>query len=258
MHIDVTFTPSDLAGQDKSGRTVVVLDVVRASTTIIQAIGNGCAQVIPTATVEEAREIAAGLPPHERLLGGERGSQRLPGFDLGNSPREYTADRVRGKIIVFTTTNGTNTIHAAEGAERILIGAFANLPAVAEELAGANSSVILAAAGRLDRPVFDDIVCGGMLIQELQRLATDGITLTDAGMVALHVYQNYEGRILDALRFSASGQNLIGLGEEYQADLPFCAQVGVSNVIPVVQDGRIVALSGAMVLRQAQDEQGGR
>lgn len=242
MDLDVTFTPLDLAARDKAGRTVVVIDVVRASTSIIQAVANGCTQVIPTATIEEARDVAATLPGPERLLGGERGGERIPGFDLGNSPREYTATQVRGRTIVFTTTNGTRTIQAAAGAERILVGAFSNLPAVVHWLDRAGGPVLLAAAGRLDRPASDDVVCAGMLVQQLQELRPEGVTLSDAATIALQAYRACEGRLFEAVATSASGSALLSLGGDYGRDLRFCVQVGIASVIPVVEAGRIVAL----------------
>ncbi|MBI4496581.1 MAG: 2-phosphosulfolactate phosphatase [Chloroflexi bacterium] len=242
MDIDVTFTPADLAQQDRTGRIVVVLDVVRASTTIIQALAHGCARVLPQATVEEARSLAATLPPRERLLGGERNGQRISGFDLGNSPREYTAERVRDKTLVFTTTNGTRTLQAAQGADSILVGAFANLPAVVQKLAAAGRPVLLAAAGRLDRPVLDDVVCAGMFVQQLQERQPEGGSLSDAALLAWQVYRAYEGRLVEALRLSASGQALLRLGREYEDDLRCCAQVGVSSLIPAVNDGALLPL----------------
>ncbi len=235
MKIDATFTPSELARADLRDRTVVVLDVVRASSTIAQGMANGAAAFIPVRSVTAARRAARQYPPAVRLLGGERDGVRIPGFDLGNSPREYTRERVSGKAIVFTTTNGTAAISAAKAAQRIYVGAFVNLAAVADCLLREDADVTLAAAGRNNRPVLDDVACAGAFIQELQQQL--GCELTDSAKIALRLWEPYQGRVRDLLADSASGQALIRIG--YDLDLDFCAQIGVLNVAPQVVQGKV-------------------
>src|SRR3972149_9874236 len=113
MQIEVTLTPAELRATELAGKTVVVIDELRASSTIVQALGNGARAVFPVASIPEARKHAGQM--NGVLLGGERGGLRIPGFDLGNSPSEYTRDRVAGKTIVLTTTNGTRAVHIAAG-----------------------------------------------------------------------------------------------------------------------------------------------
>lgn len=238
MEIDVTFTPAELARVALHGRVVVILDVVRASTTIVQGIASGCEVFLPVPSVAAARRLARGLPAATRLLGGERGGARVLGFDLGNSPWEYLPERVAGKTIVFTTTNGTSAINAARGAGETLIGAFVNLGAVTRRLAQRGSDVTLAAAGRAGRPVLDDVVCAGMMAQEVVTLLGDSCTLTDAARIAVQASVSYRGRLRALLEESASGRALLNIG--YDRDLDFCAQLSVLDVVPRVVDGRVV------------------
>lgn len=117
-----------------AGGVAVVIDVLRATTTMVHALAAGCPAIIPCEEVEDARAVAAALPPGSALLGGERGGLLIEGFDRGNSPADYTPDVCQGKTLVMTTTNGTRAILASRDAERVLIAAFGNLGAVADEL----------------------------------------------------------------------------------------------------------------------------
>lgn len=235
MKIDVTFTPFELARADLRGRTVVVLDVVRASSTIAQGMASGAAAFVPVRSVTAARRTARQYPPAGRLLGGERDGVRIPGFDLGNSPREYTGERVSGKTIVFTTTNGTAAITAAKAARRTYIGAFVNLAAVVDGLVREDADVTLAAAGRSNRPVLDDVGCAGAFIKAMQQNLQ--LELADSAKIALRLWEPYQERVRDLLSDSASGQALIHIG--YDLDLDFCSQTGVLNVAPRVVEGKV-------------------
>mgnify|MGYP001225528765 CR=1 FL=1 len=132
MKIDVFFTPVGLNPSDIAGRTVVVLDVLRATTTITVALDAGAKAVLPAASTEEALRIVQNLERDDMLLVGERRSLRIPGFALGNSPAEFTAEAVKGKTIVMTTTNGTQALLAAQGAREIVVGAAVNFALVVE------------------------------------------------------------------------------------------------------------------------------
>ena len=140
-----------------AGGTAVVIDVLRASTTIIYALQAGANAVIPCQEIDEARRIAAGFSPDEKILGGERGGMPIEGFDLGNSPEEFTPERVRGKTVVFTTTNGTQALLHVKRAKRILLGAFVNATAVVQHLKG-QEDVHLLCAGTDGQPT-DEASC---------------------------------------------------------------------------------------------------
>src|SRR5579862_6055151 len=132
--LHVHLLPALVEPEELAASTVVVIDVLRASTTINQALAEGATEVIPCLEVEEARRIAAGLPSGLTVLGGEREGLRIPDFDLGNSPGEYRPDTVAGKTVVFTTTNGTRAMIACRAASRVLVGAFVNWSAVCKML----------------------------------------------------------------------------------------------------------------------------
>lgn len=232
MEVHVTVSPADLRRSRPAGRAVAVIDVVRAATTIACGLAAGCAGFLPVPSVAEARRRAAALGDPPPLLGGERRGVRLPGFDLGNAPTEYTPDRVAGRRVVFSTTNGTATLAAAGGAALVVVAALVNLGAAAEVLAAQKGDITLAAAGAAGRPVLDDLACAGLLAREVQRRRPDA-RLSDAAKAALLVGEAYQGRLLALLRESASGRALIDIG--YDADLESCSQLSVLNVVPVLR-----------------------
>ena len=136
--IDVYLLPALLSRRSLAGKIVVVIDVLRATTTIVHALAAGAKEVVPCLEVEEARRVAGELGS-EAITGGERGGKQIPGFDLGNSPAEYSRERVAGKTVVFTTTNGTRAMLCCKQARRVLLGAFVNFSAVCRELAEARA-----------------------------------------------------------------------------------------------------------------------
>ena len=118
MEIDIQLVPSPLDSDILSDRTVVVIDVLRATSVMVHAMSQGASEIIPVATVEEAFQMAEAFPRESIILGGERGSKKIPGFDLGNSPKEYVAERVKGKKLILTTTNGTKAFHLVSTGEK--------------------------------------------------------------------------------------------------------------------------------------------
>jgi len=156
-------TPEQLAGG-----TVVVIDVLRASTTIVHALEAGATEVIPCQEVDDARAVAERLPRETVVLGGERKGLRIDGFDLGNSPTDYTPSTVGSRTVVFTTTNGTRAMAQCRLAERVLIGTFVNASAVLQQLAG-QEQVHLLCAGTRGRYGRDDLLMAGLLVERLQQ-----------------------------------------------------------------------------------------
>lgn len=152
LSVNVHLLPSLIPAGALRGGVAVVVDVLRATTVMVQALASGCEAVIPCLEIEDARRTAASFTPGSALLGGERGGLPIDGFDLGNSPGDFTPEICRGKTLVMTTTNGTKAILASLEAERVLIGAFSNLAATAREL-------MLSLEGEHPRPVH--LVCAG-------------------------------------------------------------------------------------------------
>src|SRR5580704_17722366 len=150
--------PANIEPGDLAGGVAVVIDVLRASTTIIVALANGAARVIPCGLVDMARSVAAEDETGNTLTGGERGGVKIDGFDLDNSPASYTRERVAGKTIAFTTTNGTATLLKTEGAVRVLIGTFVNRKAVVETLRADGRPVHLICAGTDGRLTSEDLL----------------------------------------------------------------------------------------------------
>src|SRR5271165_3967965 len=150
-----------------AGGLAVVIDVLRATTTIVHALAAGCADVRPCAEVDEARQLADGMRAGRVLLGGERGGEPLPGFDLGNSPGAYTAQRCKGCTIVLTTTNGTRALHRAAEASRVLIAGFVNYSAVCEQLRLDARPVHIICSGTEGEVSLEDTILAGALVDFL-------------------------------------------------------------------------------------------
>lgn len=237
------FEPGDLRGG-----TAVVIDVLRASTTILHALAAGASCVIPCAEIEEARHTAARFPADQILLGGERGGRPIDGFDLGNSPLDYAPDRVRGRTVVFTTTNGTRALKRCDEADRVLIAAFNNLRAVVREVVETNRPVHLVCAGTDGAITAEDVLCAGALAAELQdRLGVEEWS-DDPARIAVdfsEAHAENQTGLRQALQASRGGRNLRSLGDE--ADIDRAAQRDRFDFVPVYDPatGRIVIRSGA-------------
>ena len=159
-HVRAAGAPAPVA----AASTAVVIDVLRATTTLTVALAAGAASVHTAATVAEARAMGESLPG--ALLCGERHGRVIPGFDLGNSPFEYTRTRVAGKALVFASTNGSQALRLAAAARRLFVGAFVNASAVAARVA-AESDVTLVASGKLGEPAIEDVACAGWIARAL-------------------------------------------------------------------------------------------
>lgn len=246
--LNIHFLPNLTSAEELAGGAVVVIDVLRATTTIIHAVAAGVREVIPCLEIEEARRVAAGFPAGTALLGGERGGVKIEGFDLGNSPEEYNHASVGGKTVVLTTTNGTRAMMLCRQAQRVLIGAFVNASAIARSLAR-EERVHLLCAGTDGKITREDVLLGGRVVHCLLReLAEDKPEQNDACRIARQCYQNllaivgidlsaganarFEeiAALTQELRHSYGARNLIevGLGQ----DIEVAAQVDRFDVVP--------------------------
>lgn len=235
MIVDVFFSPAVVDEASLEGRTAVVIDVIRATSTLTEALSNGAKAFIPTVSTEEAVRLASSLGREDTLLCGERKGLKVEGFDLGNSPAEFTPDLVEGKQLVMTTTNGTRAFVAAEGADRVLAASFMNLSAVAAALEGVSSLAVIC-SGRENRFALDDALCAGMLIAALDPGEDEEMVLNDAARVALDLAAKYSVDA-DFLRTTSAGKALIdaGLGD----DLSLCASVDRHDLVPEMRERRI-------------------
>jgi 2-phosphosulfolactate phosphatase len=241
VKIDVFFTPAGVSQPDVQGRSVVVIDVLRATTTIAVALHNGARAVVPAGSTEEALRIAQNLERDDVLLAGERRSTRIPGFALGNSPHEFSSDAVRGKTIVLTTTNGTPALIAAQGAREVIVAAAVNFGAVIERCRGIleeRGELMILCAGRERQFALEDSFAAGRLTKVL--LPEGGlrkVQVNDGALASLELARHYGERWLRAFRASSHGQALVELG--FGADLRLCAEENTHMILPLYADRRI-------------------
>jgi 2-phosphosulfolactate phosphatase len=212
----------------RAGSAVVVVDAFRASTTIAVLVRQG-ARVVPVASIEEARSYAGA-----DLRAGERGSAKVAGFDVGNSPTEILASRVpAGSTVVLSTTNGTRVVEAARGAPAVFAGAFVNAGAVAGELAtGDHGSPVVVGCGWEGRRASEDEAAAGAILGRLQELGAD------LDSRARRVVEAYRGRPLERLRGNSAARRLVRLG--YERDLDFCLREDAVPVVPRLVGGAFV------------------
>ena len=233
--ISVIFRKENIRGAlpPVRGRNAVVLDILRASTTMVVALNNGAKQIVLAATPEEAHTHAGGLAAGSFLLGGERGGLIIKGFDLGNSPRDYTRERVQNKTIVFTTTNGTRALRdcASEGAATLWIGCLLNVRAVRDALLPLRHDIVLVCAGTEGVQGADDAYAAGALVDALRK--SSAFHLDDSAVIAMNHFRAAP-KAIQVLRASLGGRNLIRAG--LARDLADCDGArGSVNLAPKYQ-----------------------
>jgi 2-phosphosulfolactate phosphatase len=230
VHVDVVLTAERLTPQAVEGASVLVIDVLRASTTIVSALTHGCRALIPVADPDEARRrarAAAGEPP---LLAGERRGETLPGFDLGNSPIEVAGPHMRGRIVLLTTSNGTRALLAARKASAIGVAGFVNLAAAAAWAAAPGCPITLACAGERGSVSLEDQVCAGLLATLLAG-SDPPRALTPAAREAARVAARYAGSLRLLREDSRWARHLIRTGRE--RDVEACLMLDTSTLVPV-------------------------
>ncbi len=235
MHLNVYFTHSAIISTEISANDVyIVIDVIRATTSMAVMFDQGAARVFVASTIEEAREAAQKIPG--RLLCGERNVQPVPGFDYGNSPVQFSQVDLTGRELIMTTTNGTRAFYACPLDSTRLAGSFYNAEAVALKALtmakdqGGNISLVC--SGELDYFALDDAVCAGYLALELQRLQGQVIPLEldESALAAIALYEAFEPpKVIDYCN-SAQAVILGGLPD----DPPFCMRTSVSQSVPMV------------------------
>lgn len=232
MDIDVIFTADGLLNTALEGKDTAVIDVFRATSVITTAINNGAEYIRPFKTIEEAFEFrknnGGGV-----LLGGERNKVKIEGFDFGNSPLEY--EDVKGKVIAFTTTNGTQAIENAYGSENIYILSFLNLRAACDVFMERSSSLVLACAGTAGKVTIDDTLCAGAAIEYI--LSKKDAALSDAAAISLEYYKSGKGDLRYLLK-NCRHYNAL-MAEGYEKDVAYCLQRDTISLVPSYRDGFI-------------------
>jgi 2-phosphosulfolactate phosphatase len=219
------------------GAHVVVIDVLRASSTIVHACENGVERIIPVAEVEDATRLLPTLDRKKTLLCGEREGIKIEGFDLGNSPLEYASKIVKGKTLILSTSNGTVAITASAAAKEIVIGCFLNLGHVVSRILSARPKRVgLLCAGNLGQFALEDFVCGGHMVKRLEDASRARLTLND-GALAARALASSMTDAGEVVRNSSHGRRLAELG--FEADLEFCSRIDKYGSVPIVVEGRI-------------------
>jgi len=212
--LQVHFLPRLTDAEQLAGGAVAVIDVLRASTTICHALAAGALGVIPCLEVDEAHRLAATYPAGEAVLGGERQGMKISGFDLGNSPAEYTPQSVGGRTVIFTTTNGTQAMRLCRASARVMIGAFVNATAVLRSIE-AEKDVHLLCAGTRGAITREDVLLAGLLVHELMTGASVPPDINDEARLARDAWRQCVdgGRPLaEELRATQGGRNLAAIG----------------------------------------------
>ncbi len=229
--------------RDLSRSVCVVFDVLRATSTIVTALAHGAAALIPVAEISDALALRRRQP--ELLLAGEREGLRISpelaegtAFDFGNSPREFTADRVQGRTIVITTTNGTRALRACAGAQLVLAGSFLNLGATIDRVRDAES-LLLVCGGTFERAAYEDVLCAGAVLEQLP-----SAEITDAALLARKAYRAAAKDLLAALDEAENGRRLRARSE-LSADVEFCAMV---DCFPI---GAVMDHAGSITVARA-------
>ncbi|MHB9947138.1 2-phosphosulfolactate phosphatase [Clostridium botulinum] len=235
MNIDIVISADHIDEKRLINKTVIIIDILRATSVITTAINNGCKKVIPVLTVEEAKDIAKNSE-EDIILGGERNALKIDGFNFSNSPLEYTKKYVEGKTVVLSTTNGTRAINNSFNAKTILISALINSKATAKAIDKLNEDLIIINSGTNGQFSIDDFICSGYLIDCLYNIRKD-LELSDIAKTAHYIYTNnkdIESFVKKATHYS----RLKSLNLE--KDLEYCFQKDIIDVVPQYKDGYII------------------
>lgn len=242
MRLDVFFSPLQVRPGDTAGRLVAIVDVLRASTTVATALGNGARSVIPLEGADEVIVRSKEFARSQILLAGEQKMHPITGFDLGNSPAEFGPDVVEGKTILITTTNGTRTLLGVQGARDIVIASYVNFTAVLTMMkvaAGTNTDIAIICAGEEGIFTLEDSACAGRYVRSIPKRA-DSVQVNDAATASVLIEKKYGDNIAKVFKESTHGQALQKAG--FGDDLAAAAEVDSYPVVPIYQDRQITKL----------------
>ena len=235
--IEVCLTPALLDLYTIDNSIVVVIDILRATSSMVYGIDNGATAIIPVAQVEDCLNYA----DKGYLLAAERNGEVVEGYDFGNSPFSYTADKVRNKTVVLTTTNGTKALHMARSkASQVVIGAFLNLQSLCDWLKGQEKDVLLLCAGWKDQFNLEDTLFAGAVVNQLRQ---NFVHFDDASVAAEDLYMLAKDDLRAYVGKSSHSHRMVALniGE----DVKFCLQLNICEAIPVLVGDALVALKQA-------------
>jgi len=236
LDVEVFLTGSSVTPEDVRGRTVVVVDVLRTSATIVTALANGARDVIPVPDIGEASRMAASLDPEGYVLGGEKLGKRIDGYQLGNSPGEFTREAVSGRTVILHTSNGTSTVLACAEAETLMIGSFINVSAVVAEVIKANQDLTIVCAGWINRVSLEDTLFAGMVLDLLWEGGNP--PMSDTAYMALSQYRHDSADLSVPIGRCNHARRLESLG--FAGDVQACIEQDTTSAVPFYQDRRLV------------------
>ncbi len=243
MLIDVLLGEAPPVPADVAGRLVVVIDVMRTATTVATALANGAREVIPFESIADAVRASEAFPSTEFLLCGERRMLRIDGFHLGNSPQEYSQEAVKGRTLLYTTSNGTRALAATHGADRCFLTAFVNAAATVDILrtVAGTRDIILVCAGHNGRPAFEDVVCAGRLVSSLTH-GVEHAVLTDGARVAQLIERPFANGTMSVGNHAKHVRTLAAAG--FLDDVEACLTFDRYATAVCYQDGRLKRYPG--------------
>jgi 2-phosphosulfolactate phosphatase len=232
MKIEVFFTPDQVDEIQLRDKNVVVIDVLRSSTTITTALKNGAREVIPVSSVESAVKISGNLFGDVVIRGGERNGKIIAGFNLGNSPKEYMDEAVKGKSIIYCTTNGSGAMVKAKYAKRMAVAGFVNLSAVVDFIKDGHEDFYIICAGKQHLFCIEDAVCAGMIVKVLTDDKSIFCDLNDAAIAVMALYKSLGKNLLKMAKASDHGKYLVEIG--FEDDLKSCTGVDTIPILPLL------------------------
>ncbi len=242
MNVQLLLTPAPMGNVSFKDKTVVVIDVLRSSTSICAILNAGARGVIPTAEPGEAGDMWTKVGPENAVLAGERNGVKIENFQFGNSPREFDAENVGGKLVIICTTNGTAPFGAAGRAKTIFSGAFTNISSVAEAVARENRDLIVICSGHEGGFSTEDTLCGGMLLDLLKRGHDCAMELNDAAALSMLFFDTHKTAVPETVAKGEHGRFLTSIG--FGDDVAMAAEVDSMPVVAILQDGRLVLADG--------------
>ena len=236
-HVEVYLTAPAAPSVDFKGKSVIVIDVLRAASTILTALNNGARAVIPVVDMAEAGRIAEHMDEDTMVTGGERGGVKIDGYHLGNSPLEYTPEVVQGKTVVLNTSNGTSAVAKIKGATDVAIAGLLNLSESIRFARESENDIAIVCSGTSNRVALEDLLCAGYIVHKLWG-GKEAFDRSDAAHIAFSQYSQDKDRLQEAILQSNHARYLIEMG--FEEDVAYCSQLDALPLLPVYRDSRIV------------------
>ncbi len=233
MKVEVVSQVDELKQEEIKNRTVIVIDVLRASSTVVTALAQGVAEVIPVETIGQARHYQG----ERYLLAGERYGKKIAGFPFSNSPTEMCSAPLKGNCLVLTTTNGTRAIQKSLKAEAVLIGCFLNGKSCADLALRFRRDLTLLCAGSRQKFALEDGLAAGYILSLISSQHPE-ICMNDLGLAMLAAYEFHKGHLTQTLQETATGKRLLGAGN--LADIEYAAQKDVYSLVPILKEESLI------------------